>query len=216
MPKKSRKKVVKKSRDLKQRIHWGESYTSFIIGVIVVIVVCLFGILFFRHSPSKHTPRQEVSSTFTENLPNFKVTPAVAQPIPAKETKADQTYTVKSGDDLWTISEKVYKSGYNWTDIAKANNLENPGLIFSGTVLKLSNVEPKVLTTETSDIATTTVISSKTSITADTYTIEKGDTIWDISVRAYGDGFRYMDIVKANNLENPDLIFSDNVLKIPR
>ncbi|PIZ97158.1 MAG: lectin, partial [Candidatus Levybacteria bacterium CG_4_10_14_0_2_um_filter_35_8] len=38
----------------------------------------------------------------------------------------------------------------------------------------------------------------------------------NIAVRAYGDGYRWVDIARANGLENPDLIFSGNVLKIPR
>lgn len=192
-----KRKSVKKDRGFRQKIHWGESYTSFILGIIVVVLFSLFGILF-----AKHTPRQEVSSTFTENLPTPKPTPV-----------AQITYTVKPGDNLWSISEKVYKSGYNWIDIAKANNLENPGLIFSETVLKIPDSKPIMLTGQ---IQENQITSNNKAITGDTYTIEKGDTVWDISVRAYGDGFRYVEIIKANNLENPSLIFSGNILKIPR
>lgn len=48
------------------------------------------------------------------------------------------------------------------------------------------------------------------------YTIQLGDNLWDIAVKEYGDGFNYVDIVNANHLENPSLIFSGNVLIIPR
>ena len=48
------------------------------------------------------------------------------------------TYAVVAGDSLWTISQKEYNgNGYKWTDIASANNLTNPDLIFAGNVLTL-------------------------------------------------------------------------------
>lgn len=50
---------------------------------------------------------------------------------------ADGTYTVKRGDSLWSISLAVYGTGYRWTDIATLNKLEQPNLIFAGTVLTL-------------------------------------------------------------------------------
>ena len=53
-------------------------------------------------------------------------------------------------------------------------------------------------------------------ITGNTYKIVPGDDLWQIAVRAYGDGYKWVDIAKANNLDNPDLIHSDNILTIPR
>ncbi|MEK7534382.1 MAG: LysM peptidoglycan-binding domain-containing protein [Patescibacteria group bacterium] len=53
-------------------------------------------------------------------------------------------------------------------------------------------------------------------IIGDSYKVAKEDSLWDIAVRAYGDGYKWVEIAKQNNLENPDLIFSENVLKIPR
>lgn len=53
-------------------------------------------------------------------------------------------------------------------------------------------------------------------ITGKTYKIAHGDDLWEIAVRAYGDGYRWVDIASANKLENPDIIHSDNVLTIPR
>ncbi len=48
------------------------------------------------------------------------------------------------------------------------------------------------------------------------YLVRAGDTIWDIAVNVYGDGYKYTDIIAANHLENPSLIFSGNVLIIPK
>ena len=53
---------------------------------------------------------------------------------------------------------------------------------------------------------------------AQTYTVEKGDTLWKIAKQFYGDGSRYPEIFKANTdqLKNPDLIHPGQVLKIPK
>lgn len=47
------------------------------------------------------------------------------------------------------------------------------------------------------------------------YTVEKGDTLWDIAGKLYGDNFKWTEIAKANNLVNPDLIHPGNVFIIP-
>lgn len=47
------------------------------------------------------------------------------------------------------------------------------------------------------------------------YTVVKGDTLWGISKRYYGDGSKYMTIAKANNISNPDIIHVGQKLLIP-
>lgn len=43
-------------------------------------------------------------------------------------------YTVVSGDTLWAIAKKYYGDGRLFTEIAKANGLKNPNLIYPGDV----------------------------------------------------------------------------------
>ncbi|MFM7513380.1 MAG: peptidoglycan-binding protein LysM [Cyanobium sp.] len=47
--------------------------------------------------------------------------------------------------------------------------------------------------------------------------VEKGDTLWGIAERAYGNGARYTEIFAANRevIEDPDLIFPGQKLRIP-
>lgn len=49
------------------------------------------------------------------------------------------------------------------------------------------------------------------------YTVKKGDSLWDIAIVFYGDGNRWSDIFNANLdcVDNPDVIFPGQVLKIP-
>lgn len=48
-----------------------------------------------------------------------------------------------------------------------------------------------------------------------TYTVQPGDTLWDISQRFLGSGTRFNEIAKLNNIPNPDLIIPGMKLQIP-
>jgi len=49
----------------------------------------------------------------------------------------ENTYKVKEGDNLWTISVRAYADGYKWPQVAQANNLANPNYITVDQELKL-------------------------------------------------------------------------------
>ncbi len=237
-------------------LRFGESYTSLILGIIVVIISTALLLSFVHNKNSMATP----SNSTTENTqkiavqPNYQITsvpsltpiPSGAEQVTPTKVTATNTpekptvtvqaakvpsvvptqvksgeYVVKSGDTLWSIAEQKYKSGYNWVDIAKANNLRNPGMISAGTKLIVPQVTPKLIT----------VVDQKTVQTADeqnnstyigkkivntSYTVVRGDTLWNIAQRAYGDGEKWVLIAKANNLVNPRVIHAGNVLKLPR
>ena len=196
----SQRKVVVYEKESNPWI-WAQSYTSLLLGVVVVIIGVLFVATLVK---VRHT--QQTSSIST-----------IAQPTPTTTMPQPQMYVVKEGDDLWHISEQFYKSGYNYVDIAKANNLENPGSINAGDKLIIPSITPTPSQIGMkSELTTQTVQTSSDAITTSTYTIQKGDSLWDIAVRAYHDGYKWTEIAKANNFENPGMIFSGNVLKIPR
>lgn len=47
------------------------------------------------------------------------------------------------------------------------------------------------------------------------HTVVKGDTLWAIAQRYYGNGSRYPEIAKANNISNPNIINVGQKLLIP-
>ncbi|EFO29638.1 peptidoglycan-binding LysM [Roseibium sp. TrichSKD4] len=49
------------------------------------------------------------------------------------------------------------------------------------------------------------------------HTVEKGDTLWAVAEKAYGNGSKYQTIFEANKpmLSHPDKIFPGQVLRIP-
>ena len=120
-----------------------------------------------------------------------------------------RTHTVAQGETLWSISEKYYGSGFNWVDISNANSLDNPGAIEAGQTLTIPDVTPK-LATAVEPASDTNTISGAT------YEVVRGDSLWKIAVRAYGDGYRWVEIASENHLANPDLIHAGNILVLPR
>lgn len=47
------------------------------------------------------------------------------------------------------------------------------------------------------------------------YTVEKGDTLWGICRRTYGDGSFAWKLAEANGIKNANLIFPGQVVKLP-
>lgn len=211
---KKTRKITIKNKPLKvtnksffDKFSFPESYTSLILGALAVLIA---GILFI--SFAKVNRSRQVSSIMTA--------PKTWEQI-SQDPNTSSSYTVNVGDDLWSISENFYKDGNKWVEIAKVNNLENPGLIYSGDKIVLPTPTPSAIQKSTAQNveqnpqAQNTVVENN-SITGNTYSVVAGDSLWDISVRAYGDGFRWPEIAKANSLVNPDLIHPGNVFIIPR
>lgn len=226
----SRKKTSQPQPSLMDYFRLSESYTSLVLGIIIVIIASILLLSFFKtRNQSTH---QAASSTAIslESEQSASGTPVVTQvttptavpiatptiaPLSKNSVqKIGSTYEVKAGDDLWHIAEKVYGDGYKWVVIAKANNLTNPGIINVGNSLAIPVVMKSALPTQASETPTT--IQKPQNISGETYTIVHGDDLWDIAVRAYGNGYKWVDVAKANNLVNPNVIHAGNILKIPR
>ena len=188
------KKVVLKKGLKKVKVN--ESTISVILGGLVLVALGLLVFNYFRSVNRNRVVTEQPTGQITQT-PQAGTTP---QGLPT-------TYTVTSGDSLWKIAEKYYGSGYNWVDIAKENNLKNPSALAAGQELSIP--------------ATTVILPPKAeiasnAITGNNYTIVKGDSLWTVAVRAYGNGYKWVDIAKANNLVNPDVINAGNTLSIPR
>lgn len=137
------------------------------------------------------------------------------------------TYKVIKGDDLWHISEKYYKSGYNYVDIIRENKLSKNGMIEPGMELRMPRVESKKITAQTkkenimvNQKPEITIVPGKAEIkTIETgeYVTQKGDSFWKIAVKSYGDGYQWTKIYWANRkvFGNPNLIYSNVKIIIP-
>jgi nucleoid-associated protein YgaU len=180
--------------ELKKRLQSTESIVSLILGVAVIFVV---GAVIFNTVKNKGVPpdstEQKKETTGTSTGP-------ISSPT---------THTVVAGDTLWGICQRYYSSGYNWKELAKANAIINPDHIEIGQQLTIPVMTP-IFPPGQIDGG---VMYQKPE--AKNYTIVAGDTLWDISVAQYGNGYRWGDIAKANKLMQPNLIHPGNVLTLP-
>jgi nucleoid-associated protein YgaU len=127
--------------------------------------------------------------------------------------------SVAKGETLWSIAEKYYGSGYNFVDIANANQLKNSNAIEVGQTLKLPNVRVRIPSNgqlKTVTLTKTTPVQTS-QITNHLYKVEKGDSLWTISVKAYGDGFQWKKVYTANTgmIKTPGVIEPGWELNIP-
>lgn len=182
-------------KSILKTIKLNESNLSMLLGALVIVVVGVLLVNYFKARGGNLT------------------LPGISTSVNQEQPTTEKTYTVVSGDNLWKIAEKYYGSGYNWTDVAKANKLKNPGIITVGQKLTMPEVTVKKSTVAQARVNTTVKTEA---ITGATYTVVHGDNLWKIAVRAYGDGFQWTKIAKENKLTHPSLIHSGNVLTIPR
>ncbi|MBI5619495.1 LysM peptidoglycan-binding domain-containing protein [Candidatus Gottesmanbacteria bacterium] len=177
-------------KSIKDRFNSTDSYVSLVLGLAVVLVI---GVTIVNYVRGKGSP---ASSTTTKEEKSKEMPKLPAQ------------HTIKAGETLWSIAEDYYKSGYNWVDIDKANSLPNANFIEEGQVLTIPDVTP-IPTGAISAASTEGKPKQKE------YTVVHGDNLWNIAQAMYDNGYKWVEIAKANKLENPDLIHAGNVLTLP-
>ncbi|WP_029058011.1 peptidoglycan-binding protein LysM [Stappia stellulata] len=77
-------------------------------------------------------------------------------------------------------------------------------ILAAGNVLGVAKVEEEIAVADAAPEATF-------------HTVAKGDTLWAVATKTYGDGSKYMAIFEANTpmLSHPDKIYPGQVLRIP-
>lgn len=79
--------------------------------------------------------------------------------------------------------------------------------------ITITNEKPKTTTEKTRETTT----SPAPKVSAKTYTVVSGDSLWAIAKRFYGNGSQYTKIADANKdkIKSPNLIYPGQVLTIP-
>jgi len=193
-------------KSLLKTVHLNESTISTILGALVIVIV---GVLIFNYlQQTKRTQQitQEAAQEEAQKIGEVTVEKTEEGKIVPKELPL--VYEVQAEDNLWKIAEAKYSSGYNWVDIVAANNLGNPDQIEVGQKLTLPKVEVRVPSVAEKE-------ATALSITGSSYTVQKGDSLWNIAVRAYADGYQWPKIAQANNVTNPDYIEVGWQLQLP-
>lgn len=183
-----------------------QSTLSLVLGALIVLIVGVLIFNYFNKQKSEITPTGEQTQQ---------------EQVDVSPDKLPGKYTVKDQDTLFTIAEKYYKDGYKYTEIAKANNMDDPNNVSTGQILEipkleeaLAQVSPSPEQPATGGAENATIWGPK--IEGDSYTVVSGDWLSKIAGRAYGDIFAYQKIADANNISDPNVIEVGMVLKIPR
>jgi nucleoid-associated protein YgaU len=193
--KKSQSKQIDSFADMAAELKLQESYKSLLLGIAVVLLVAVLAAGYLKN-------RNQQMSQVTQETKIAKVAP---------RTDVLGVYTVQAGDDLKTISQKYYQTTDLYIVIAKENGLTNPDVVDEGKKLTIPKVEKSRF------LAPLLSRPLKKDVITDTsYTVQEGDLLWDIAVRAYGDGNKSQEIVKQNNLPSAESIFPGMILQLPR
>jgi LysM repeat protein len=116
---------------------------------------------------------------------------------------ADSTYVVQRGDTLFRIA---INHGLTLGELARANHIVNPDVIYAGQVLVIPDGESEIDDSLPEDVATGEEVSSGT------YVIQKGDTLFRIALRF---GVSTQALAQANGIVNPSYIYAGQTLIIP-
>ena len=103
---------------------------------------------------------------------------------------------MQAGDTLNSIATRF---GVTIKDLMKLNDIANADQVYVGQVLRL-----------TANAATSAPATSSASERK--YTVQRGDTLYSIATRL---GVTTADLAKANNLANPNQIYTGQVLIVP-
>lgn len=118
-------------------------------------------------------------------------------PIPGDATQnpttKTETITVQRGNTLSQIAME-YNTSYEY--LAKINNIANPNLIYTGQILRVPILENAEINDTSHKL----------------YIVKRGNTLTQISLEY---GVSIENIVRLNNIVNPNLIYVGEVLRIP-
>ena len=173
--------------ELKERLNLKENYVSMGLGLLVVILI---GVAIFNSVIGRNG---EIDKDATTNGSDATDSAAMIANLPEK-------YTLVEGEDLWSASVKLYGSGYNWVDLVEANKIVNPDKVEVGMELVVPKITPR---------------PAPEGPAVQVYTVSKGETLFMVAEKMYGNGEKWMVIARANNLRNANRIEVGQQLIIP-
>ena len=125
------------------------------------------------------------------------------------------------GRKLFDTNIKVSVEDYNIVEDVKANGLDVAVDVnlkqWRDYGTKTATVEPPAEPSQPSTVTVKQEREASTAPAAKTYTVKKGDSLWAIAAKYYGNGSEYTKIYNANTdkISNPNLIYPGQVLTLP-
>jgi nucleoid-associated protein YgaU len=172
----------------------------------------------------------QTSTIFADPVP--RVTPTRAVPL-----ETVRTHSVKAGESLYQIAAQYYDNGNLWRELVRFNGLDKAGTVRVGMKIKVpskdtllgravantpaTSVDPGIKLLKPPAQAPAKAAAPKAApskagkIELASYTVKKGDTLGEISLRTLGTSRRWQEIVDLNKIDDEDNLTPGSVLKIP-
>lgn len=168
--------------------------------MLSLLLIGLYASAAFAQSEATAEPAE----TTEEDSAQAETTPTAAAAAPQAET-TDQEYRVQPGDTLYRIAVRFRTTT---RALAEANDIVNVNLIYSGQVLRIPGTTAQP--TPQPDVVPTATAAPPSEV--ETYVVQRGDTLRRIAARF---DTTVSALVNANDIANPNIIFTGQVLTIP-
>lgn len=154
----------------------------------------------------------EDQQSYLDQLEAYKVDKEVIQFV-VNRTLPDGTVTFDTNMSATLEDYTVTEDASEGQDLIVAVNL----LQYREWGTKTVQIETSSSGSTTSKRATTKKKRKNTKKKSKTYKVKKGDCLWNIAKKLYGDGSKWKKIYNANKskIKNPNLIYPGQVFKIP-
>jgi len=135
-------------------------------------------------------------------------------------TPEAQTYTTQKGDTLWDLAARFYGDGRRWKRIYEVNRdvLPSSSMLPIGTVLLIPSAEARIAEALPARLSVEAPLTTGPAGAARaTHTVGRGDTLYGIARKQYGDGSLWRVIYEANRgrISAPKRLSVGTVLVIP-
>src|SRR3989344_5579850 len=166
----------------KKKVSFWEKFklqTRASIGSGILALILIVGAFLLLNSFSQNSKETKKSQDQKQEQKKNQDSPELKNTKLEAKTSA-KIHVVVKGESLSKISEAYYGDKEKWQVIAAENKLANPNIIHTGNSLTIPD-----LSRQTSSIATNDQTSvrktTETVIQPKTYTVVRGDTLWEIS-----------------------------------
>ncbi len=179
----------------------------------LIALIFLVSVVFAAPTFAQETTEEPEGTAEVTEAPTAEVTSettpeatseATASVTPSPTAVSGSTYVVQPGDNLFRIA---LRNGLTTQQLAQANGITNPNIIFVGQRLIIPGAGGTPVTVTPVTPTTTPEPPETTS-----YTVQPGDTLYRIAVRY---STTVAELVSLNTIPNANLIYVGQVLRIP-
>lgn len=160
------------------------------------------------YNPPRATPLNRIYEVYkrSKSRPNKQTTTTTAKPqtrnINTRWSKMVDEYSFKP-----TVNKELPET------VVTLNKNKQTTTTTANAATSTTTSKPAGTTAKTNAAKPTRLVSRNSN--NDNYTIEKGDTLYDIAKRYTGDGNNYKELLKHNNIKDTNSIYVGDKLNIP-